>query len=362
MSSFSQNLAGNTRAGRYLGPSLDKIIKNVAWRKHSALVAASKSALDLLATLSESSDPIPSSPFPTLSPSDAASLLQPLVLAVETASPRIAEPALDCFQKLVSNGIIRCEVAAVDPADAAAAAAPGNVVSRLVDSICRCAGLGDDAAELAIVRALLSAVRSPSLLIHGEILVQIVKSCYNVYLGSLSGTNQISAKAALAQIVAIVSARVEADSMDVEIRDVSVADLLELSDKALNEPNFVQSVQTFIFEVVDGSKGEPFVLNYSPPAEAAESYDSGMNGANECGNGESCDGGDVGSWSKIREDGFFLFKNICKLSMKFSTQDNPEDHLLIRGKVLSLELLRVGIEQAGPLWRNNERYSHVNCF
>ncbi|XP_058070209.1 brefeldin A-inhibited guanine nucleotide-exchange protein 1 isoform X3 [Magnolia sinica] len=351
MTSSSQTLAGPSRPGRFLGPSLDKIIKNVAWRKHSALVSASKSALDLLATLSDSPYPIPSSSIPYISPADANALLHPLILAIESASPKITEPALDCTQKLISHGLIRCEIAPVDPADAGSS----NVASRLLDSICRCGGVGDDAVELAIIRALLSAVRSPSLLIRGECLVQIVKSCYNVYLGSLSGTNQISAKAALAQIVAIVCARVEADSMVAEIRTISVAELLELSDKGLNEPSFVQSVQNFISEAVDGYEGDPIILNSSPQSEPRDGCNSGVNGTGECGNGESNDGGDLGGGSTIREDGFFLFKNLCKFSMKFSTQENPEDHLILRGKVLSLELLRVAIDNAGLLWRTNER-------
>ncbi|RVW48251.1 Brefeldin A-inhibited guanine nucleotide-exchange protein 1 [Vitis vinifera] len=59
---MSVSLGGSSRAGRVLGPSLDKIIKNVAWRKHSQLVAACKSVLDKLETLADSSDPNSNSP------------------------------------------------------------------------------------------------------------------------------------------------------------------------------------------------------------------------------------------------------------------------------------------------------------
>jgi brefeldin A-inhibited guanine nucleotide-exchange protein len=65
-------------------------------------------------------------------------------------------------------------------------------------------------------------------------------------------------------------------------------------------------------------------------------------------------GGEVGG-SKIREDGFLLFRNICKLSMKFSSQETPDDQILLRGKILSLELLKVIMDNGGPIWRSNER-------
>jgi brefeldin A-inhibited guanine nucleotide-exchange protein len=49
--------------------------------------------------------------------------------------------------------------------------------------------------------------------------------------------------------------------------------------------------------------------------------------------------------------------------MKFSTPDNPEDQVLLRGKVLSLELLKMVVDNAGPFWRTNEKYDHrCSCF
>lgn len=360
--SSSQALGGTSRPGRILGPSLDKIIKNVAWRKHSALVAACKSALDRLDALADPPAPFPDSPLPSFSSEDAESLLRPLALALESASPKIAEPALECAHKLLSHGLLRCEVDRIP--DPPSTDAPP--VSRLFDSACRCGGLGDEAVELALLRTLLSAVRSHFLSIRGESLVQIVKTCFNVYLGSLSGTNQICAKAALAQILIIVYARVEADSMDVSVRPISVGVLLELSDKSLNDLSLVQFVQNFINEVVEGTEGiaivprlpEPRVSRVATapsPSESRGSSSVGESGRVESEDGEANRGGDSGGESKIREDGFFLFKNLCKFSMKFSTQEKAEDHMVLRGKVLSLELLKVVMGNAGPIWRTNEK-------
>ncbi|KAF8409876.1 hypothetical protein HHK36_002394 [Tetracentron sinense] len=350
--SASQTLGGPSRPGRILGPSLDKIIKNVAWRKHSHLVAACKSALDKLETLTDSPDPILSSPVLGFALADAEFLIQPLILAVDSASVKVVEPALECALKLISQGLIRGEIDCVDGND------NPSVVNRLIDSICKCGGLGDDVIELAVLKFLLSSVRSPYVLIRGDCLVHIVKTCYNVYLGSLSGTNQICAKAVLAQILMIVYARVEEDSMEVKIRSVSVGDLLELSDKNLNDWSLVQFVQNFINEVMEGSERVPDLKQLpSLPQEVQNGDVSGPteDGKSESGDIELNDGGESSGGSKIREDGFLLFKNLCKFSMKFSAQENPEDHILLRGKVLSLELLKVVMENGGPIWRTNER-------
>ena len=335
---MSVSLGGSSRAGRVLGPSLDKIIKNVAWRKHSQLVAACKSVLDKLETLADSSDPNSNSPVFGLSVSDAEFVLQPLLLALDSASAKVMEPALECLFKLCSLGLIR------------------GVIDRkgMIEAVCKSAGSGEDAVDLAVLKVLLSAVRSPCVYIRGECLVHIVKTCYNVYLGSVSGTNQICAKAVLAQIMLIVFARMEEDSMEVGIRTVSVNELLEFTDRNLNEGNSIQIVQSFIYEVMEASEG-----NASPVVEVPNG--SKGDGKTEVDNGEMENGAESSGESVIREDGFLIFKNLCKLSMKFSSQDQSDDLILLRGKILSLELLKVVMNNGGPIWRSNER-SVIRCL
>lgn len=204
--------------------------------------------------------------------------------------------------------------------------------------------------EQGVLKVLLSAVRSPCVLIRGDCLVHVVRTCYNVYLGGLNGTNQICAKAVLAQMMVIVFARLEEDSLVVGFNTVSVSDLLEFTDRNLNEGSSVQFVQNFINEVVQVNN-EGVVVD-SKISMRVESTGEGNEGL---GNGESNDGVDSGGGSKITEDGFMVFKNLCKLSMKYSSQENPDDHILLRGKILSLELLKVIMDNAGPIWRTNER-------
>ncbi|CAK9145969.1 unnamed protein product [Ilex paraguariensis] len=352
-------LGGPSRCGWVLGPSLDKIIKNVAWRKHSQLVASCKSVLDKLQSLADSeSDPGSCTPIYGYSPSDAELVLQPLIMTLQSGSPKVVEPALDCAFRLFSFGFIRCEI---DRSDDGTDSHGSSLIFRLIDSVCKCGGMGEEGIELGVLKTLLAAVRSPSVLIRGDCLVYIVRTCYNVYLGGQNGTNQICAKSVLAQMMIIVFTRVEQDSMFVNFRTASVAELLEFTDRNLNEGSSIQFVQNFINEVVEANEG------VSDPEQRPElqNGDNSVSRAKEekieLGNGDLNEGANLGDYTKIREDGFMLFKNLCKLSMKFSSQEHPDDQILLRGKILSLELLKVIMENAGPVWRTNERQV-IQCF
>ncbi|XP_047147854.1 brefeldin A-inhibited guanine nucleotide-exchange protein 1 isoform X1 [Vigna umbellata] len=352
--SASQSLGGPSRCGRVVGPSLDKIIKNAAWRKHSQLVSSCKSILDKLESLSDSdsSSGDTQSPVPGLSSSDADSVLQPLFLALDSAYPKVVEPALECTFKLFSLGLIRGEINR--PANSNAS--QSDVVFNMIDAICKSGGLGEEAVELWVLRVLLSAVRSPSILIRADSLIQIVRTCYNVYLGGVNGTNQICAKSVLAQIMIIVFTRVEEDSMDVFLRKVPVSELLEFTDKNLNEGNSIHFCQNFINEIMEASEGPPIKpSSISLPVEVQKVRIPLPKAADETGTDKS-DNEAGADGSKIREDGFLLFKNLCKLSMKFSSQQHPDDRILLRGKILSLELLKVVMDTGGSVWRVNERF------
>ncbi|XP_011000850.1 PREDICTED: brefeldin A-inhibited guanine nucleotide-exchange protein 1-like [Populus euphratica] len=372
--SASQNLGGPSSCGRALGPCLDKIVKNAAWRKHSHLVSSCKSVLDKLESLPADSISISisssHSPLFSLSPSDANLVLNPILLALDSAYPKVVDPALECLFKLFSSGLIRGEIDHT----------PSSlIILKIIESVCKVCGIGDEAIELSVLRVLLSAVRSPCVLIRGECLVHIVRTCYNVYLGGLNGTNQICAKSVLAQIMLVVFTRMEEDSMDVNVKTVSVGELLQFTDKNLNEGSSIHFCQNFVNEVMAASEGVPDdkLLLHNQPSDELRNVSAGAGDdddkiaegdhkselSNKEANGEAdtdvgvgvSGGGEVGG-SKIREDGFLLFRNICKLSMKFSSQETPDDQILLRGKILSLELLKVIMDNGGPIWRNNERF------
>lgn len=349
--SVALGLGGPSRCGRVVGPSLDKIIKNAAWRKHSHLVSACKASLDKLESLPDADADHPQSPLAGLSSADAQLVLLPLFLALDSAYAKVVDPALECAFKLISLGLLRGEI---DRSASDSHTATHSPSARIIDAACKSGGLGEEAVELGVLRVLLSAVRSPCILIRADFLIHIVRTCYNVYLGGVNGTNQICAKSVLAQIMIIVFTRVEEDSMDVRVKRASVSQLLEFTDKNLSEGNSVLFCQNFINEVVEASEGVPFPHNVTvelPSASSQVAHETDISTSDT----------EVGaSVSKIREDGILLFKNLCKLTMKFSSQQHSDDRILLRGKILSLELLKVVMDNAGSLWRVNERQVLLN--
>ena len=130
--------------------------------------------LDKIETLLDSSDPNSNSPVFGLSVSNAEFILQPLLLALDSASAKVMEPALEWLFKLYSLGLIR-----------------GVIDGKgMIEAVCKSIDGGEEAVDLVVIKVLLSVVRLSCVYIRGECLVHIVKTCYNVYLGSVSGTNR----------------------------------------------------------------------------------------------------------------------------------------------------------------------------
>ncbi|WZZ23781.1 hypothetical protein YC2023_007182 [Brassica napus] len=348
--STSQTLGGATRCGRVIGPSLDKIIKNAAWRKHTYLVSSCKSVLDKLESLPDDFHD-PSSAVAGLSSPDADAVLQPFLFSLDTAYSKVVEPALDCAFKLFSLSVIRGEIQS---------SKQDSVLFKLVNAVSKVGAMAEEPIQLAVLRVLLAAVRSPCVLIRGDCLLHVVKTCYNIYLGGLSGTTQICAKSVLAQMMLVIFTRSEEDSLaDVAVKTVYVNELLAFTDKSVNEGSSVYFCQGFVNEVMAAGQGSPLpppdviqILLQNPETETVMTPDSpSFRGYEKNGEADSL----TGDMSKMRQDAFLLFKNLCKLSMRFSSQEKNDDQIMVRGKTLSLELLKVIIDNGGPVWRSNER-------
>ncbi|KAF2587535.1 hypothetical protein F2Q70_00033902 [Brassica cretica] len=345
--STSQTLGGATRCGRVIGPSLDKIIKNAAWRKHTYLVSSCKSVLDKLESLPDDFHD-PSSAVAGLSSPDADAVLQPFLFSLDTAYSKVVEPALDCAFKLFSLSVIRGEIQS---------SKQDSVLFKLVNAVSKVGAMAEEPIQLAVLRVLLAAVRSPCVLIRGDCLLHVVKTCYNIYLGGLSGTTQICAKSVLAQMMLVIFTRSEEDSLaDVAVKTVYVNELLAFTDKSVNEGSSVYFCQGFVNEVMAAGQGSPLpppdviqILLQNPETETVMTPDSpSFRGYEKNGEADSL----TGDMSKMRQDAFLLFKNLCKLSMRFSSQEKNDDQIMVRGKTLSLELLKVIIDNGGPVWRS----------
>ncbi|KAJ6807636.1 brefeldin A-inhibited guanine nucleotide-exchange protein 2-like [Iris pallida] len=396
-------------------PALEKIIKNASWRKgHSKLSHQCKSLIDHFPTYLRPSQNAPGTPdssslpgplhdsggSPDISLADCESLLSPLLSALSSGSTKIADPALDCVQKLVSHNLLRGEA---DPS----AGPSSRLLSDLLSAVCSCHSLSDEIIELLVLKTLLSAVTSVSLRIHGDCLLRVVRTCYDLYLLSKSPVNQTTAKASLVQILVIVFRRMEADSSTVPVHPIVVADLMDpsLADRPgpAADVNVAQFVQGFISKVIGDIDGvlhpsssstpvasgahdgafETTAVEHTNPADLLDStdkdmldakyweismYKTALEGRKDELGGEGAGGGAGGSWergqddaevqigNKLRRDAFLVFRALCKLSMKTPPKEALTDPALMRGKIVALELLKILLENAGAVFRTSDRF------
>ncbi|XP_042512554.1 brefeldin A-inhibited guanine nucleotide-exchange protein 2-like [Macadamia integrifolia] len=385
----------DSRLSQVITPALEKIIKNGSWRKHSKLVHECRSVIDRLASPDKSptsSDEESSVPGPLkdcgpveFSLVESELILSPLISACGSGFLKIADPALDCIQRLIAYGFVRGEA---DPSGGPDA----KLLSRLMEAVCKCHDLGDDAVELLVLKTLLSAVTSISLRIHGDSLLQIVRTCYDIYLGSKNVVNQTTAKASLIQMLVIVFRRMEADSSSVPIQPIVVAELMEPIEKSDADGSMTQFVQGFITKIMQdidvvlnptptkaalgGHDGafETATVETTNPADLLDSTDKDMLDAKyweismyktalEGRKGELADGEterddelEVQIGNKLRRDAFLVFRALCKLSMKTPPKEALNDPQLMRGKIVALELLKILLENAGAIFRTSDRF------
>ncbi|KAI3703224.1 hypothetical protein L1987_73146 [Smallanthus sonchifolius] len=386
-----------------ISPALEKIIKNGSWRKHSKLVNQCKSVLaritspEIQSGVSASSQSLPSgvlhdSGMNELTLAESELILSPLINSCFSETLKIAEPALDCIQKLIAHGCLRGES---DPAGGADA----KLLAKLIDSVCKCRELDDEGVELLVLKTILSAVTSVSLRIVGDSLLQIVRTSYDIYLDSKNVVNQTTAKASLIQMLVIVFRRMEADSSTELVQPIVVAELMEPVEKGEDsDGTMTMFVQGFISKVIQGVDGvmnpgspggsnagvnvvhdgafetKTSTMESTNPADMLDSSDKDMLDAKyweismyktalEGRKGELVDGDverdddiEVQIGNKLRRDAFLVFRALCKLSMKTPPKEALADPLLMRGKLLALELLKILLENAGPVFRTSERF------
>ncbi|KAJ0717351.1 putative Sec7 domain, armadillo-like helical, sec7 domain superfamily protein [Helianthus annuus] len=385
-------------------PALEKIIKNGSWRKHSKLVNQCKSVVSRLTTPVNNLSPnSPSSQSPVsgvlydsgtneLTLAESEFVLSPLINACVSETVKIAEPALDCIQKLIAHGCLRGES---DPSGGE----DGKLLAKLIDSVCKCRELSDEGVELLVLKTILSAVTSMSLRIVGDSLLQIVRTSYDIYLDSQNVVNQTTAKASLIQMLVIVFRRMEADSSTERVQPIVVAELMEPVEKGEDGDGAMAAfVQGFISKVMQGVDGvmnpgspigssagvggvhdgafETKTLNTEStnPTDMLDTNDKdmldakyweismyktaleGRKGELVDGDGERDDDEEVQIGNKLRRDAFLVFRALCKLSMKTPPKEALVDPLLMRGKLLALELLKILLENAGPIFRTSERF------
>ncbi|KAF3638171.1 hypothetical protein FXO38_23364 [Capsicum annuum] len=122
----------------------------------------------------------------------------------------------------------------------------------------------------------------------------------------------------------------EADSSTVPWQPTVVAELMEPAEKDDTDGSMTLFVQGFITKVL---------------AKKGELVD---------GEGER-DDLEVQIRNKLRRDPFLVFRALCKFSLKTPPKEAAADPLLMKGKIVALELLKILLENAGAIFRTSNR-------
>lgn len=186
----------NTQGGPQLSaaliiPGLETIAESKEAKRNPALLQAAQKALDLCKGNDAYSHP--------------RAIVEPLRLACETQSEKLIIASLDLLAKLVSHSFFHEDYAPEGQPPLADLIAHIVTMSYTENS--------SPAVGLQVVKALLSLVLSPTLLIHQSSLLKAVRTVYNVYLLSNDTTNQMIAQGGLTQMVHHIFARIDRDAV-----------------------------------------------------------------------------------------------------------------------------------------------------
>ncbi|KAK8729377.1 hypothetical protein OTU49_008796 [Cherax quadricarinatus] len=150
--------------------------------------------------------PMPKSDAPQL---DAEKHFLPFELACQSKSAKIVVSALDCIQKLIAYGHLTGNCA--DPSN------PNKrLIDHIVETICNCfnGSTTDKDVEIQIIKALLTVITSQYVSVHEGTVLVAVRTCYNIFLASKDMNNQVTAKAALTQMINIIFTRMENQAIE----------------------------------------------------------------------------------------------------------------------------------------------------
>ncbi|KAL0043362.1 hypothetical protein WJX79_002614 [Trebouxia sp. C0005] len=142
-----------------------------------------------------------------LSTEAAEELLEPLRLACGQDAPRLVEPALACLHKLVAHAYLQAESTPAGRLD------DNNTVSQVVALVSKCGESHSEAVQLAVIRALLTITTAEHFVVHGDSLMQAVRTVFNVAIGSESVEIQRTARSALLQMLNTIVKRVTSYSL-----------------------------------------------------------------------------------------------------------------------------------------------------
>ncbi|KAL2516235.1 Brefeldin A-inhibited guanine nucleotide-exchange protein [Forsythia ovata] len=155
---------------------MEKIIKNASWRKHSKLATEFKSVIEQLTIPNQNNSSSPntrsdsnSSPshpgaFLYLSLFDSDLILSHFINSISSNHNKASKLAFDDVHKLIAYGYLHGKADLTGGTYA-------QLLSKVIESVCKCHDLGEENVELLMIKTLLLTVTSVTLQIHRMVVV-----------------------------------------------------------------------------------------------------------------------------------------------------------------------------------------------
>ncbi|PFH46320.1 hypothetical protein AMATHDRAFT_7967 [Amanita thiersii Skay4041] len=317
-------------------------------------------------------------------------IFEPLRLACETRNEKLMIASLDCISKLISYGFFAelefssSNLSSPPPSphppkedlDIQSHLTRSPLVDLVAHTITSChTETTPETVSLQIVKALLSLVLSPTILVHHSSLLKAVRTVYNVFLLSTDPVNQMVAQGGLTQMVHHVFTRCRKDadgktpatsalpdivSTDGNVRASGRTSFSVPSPESSQHPNLAMiapgNEHSTANNVNNSTASLPLSVDQHP-LEQSETTSDQIQPQPNLNNTDFVPEHDNGGHSmSLRDmfikDAFLVFRALCKLTMKplnTESERDPKSHAM-RSKLLALHLVLTVLNSHMPLF------------
>eukprot|EP01124_Arcella_intermedia_P007339 TRINITY_DN14468_c0_g1_i2.p1 TRINITY_DN14468_c0_g1~~TRINITY_DN14468_c0_g1_i2.p1 ORF type:complete len:2692 (+),score=798.91 TRINITY_DN14468_c0_g1_i2:41-8116(+) len=138
-------------------------------------------------------------------------LVEPLLVACESHLTTLAEPALDCLQKLMDYGYIIAATPDINQSD------QGTLIGRVLKSVTECSkfnweGRPGEQVQLQIIKVFSTSITTPACGVHDTSLLDALITIFNIYLTSSSEVNRTTSRGALTHMCATLFDRISSQN------------------------------------------------------------------------------------------------------------------------------------------------------
>ncbi|CAF3428875.1 unnamed protein product [Rotaria sp. Silwood1] len=368
----------------FLKRALEKLLseKDIKKSQYQQLKRACETALtsitkDIQTSRISESSILPSTDQQSI---NAEKYFLPFELACTSNHPRMVDTSLDCLQKLLLHGHLLGSIA--DPID------PSKLlIDRIVSTICMCfRGVQtEEQVELQIIKALLTIMTSQVIEIHQRSVLQIIKTCFNIYLTSRSKINEATAQGSLSQMLNGIFSKMEQKMVFLnERRKQYQEDSTIITSNNIDQENVSTIVNEILDELVERicydeatQKTKDTTLSTNEIIEDTQATQE------EFHNGRSRNGLDSQSTSDPSstkstmsnslsadelsadnsfKNAYYVFRALCKLSdrdIKDKTNTDPKTNLDLKSRIFSLRLIMQILQTSGPIFRSSEDFLYI---